>query len=183
MKHVLSNVEEVKRKQTSLGIYLVESRSFPTIDVSFSSVCILCLGIVPSPSFFSLLPPANEVYEGYVCQPFYSQGVVCLSACWDTHPTSSPGANSPQSRHTLPGTDTPLEKTPPKSRHPSEQTHPPVQCMLGDTGNKRPVRILLECILVRILFLSLYLSSSLCIYLSVSLDSYHVKASPLRLSF
>ena len=28
---------------------------------------------------------------------------------------------------------------------------PPAQCMLGDTGNKRAVRILLECILVGIM--------------------------------
>ena len=40
---------------------------------------------------------------------------------------------TPRSRH-----------PPPKSRH-----HPPSeQCMLGDTGNKRAVRILLECILL-----------------------------------
>ena len=56
----------------------------------------------------------------------------------------------------LPGADIPWEQTatppvqtipPPWTRHPPEQT-PPVQCMLGDTGNKRTVRILLECILV-----------------------------------
>ena len=41
----------------------------------------------------------------------------------------------------------PQEQIPPK--HPtSGSRHPPVQCMLGDTGNKRVVRILLECILV-----------------------------------
>ena len=28
------------------------------------------------------------------------------------------------------------------------QVHPPEQCMLGDTGNKRALRIPLECILV-----------------------------------
>ena len=32
---------------------------------------------------------------------------------------------------------------------------PPAQCMLGDTGNKRAVRILLECNLVLHLFYSL----------------------------
>ena len=36
------------------------------------------------------LPSANEVCEGCVftpvCQSFYSQGGVCLSAGWDTHP-------------------------------------------------------------------------------------------------
>ena len=62
------------------------------------------------------------------------------------------------------GADIPQEQTPPprpeqtplpKCRHsPREQTPPPgrhplpEQCMLGDAGNKRGVRILLECILV-----------------------------------
>ena len=57
-------------------------------------------------------------------------GGLCLSACCDTPPTGS--------RH-------PPEQTPPR-----EQTPPPEQwqCMLGDTGNKRVVRILLECILI-----------------------------------
>ena len=51
--------------------------------------------------------------------------------------------------HTPPRTDTPWANTPlgvdtpPGSKHP-----PPAQCMLGNTANKRAVRILLECILV-----------------------------------
>ena len=49
----------------------------------------------------------------------------------------------PRSRH-LPGADTPWEQTPPHW----EQTPPPAQCMLGDMGNKWAVHILLECILV-----------------------------------
>ena len=40
------------------------------------------------------------------------------------------------------------------SRHPPGTDTPPVQCMLADTGNKRAVRILLECILVIVFFLS-----------------------------
>ena len=43
--------------------------------------------------------------------------------------------------HRLPE-QTPLEQTPPGADTPL------TQCMLGDTGNKRAVRILLECILV-----------------------------------
>ena len=40
-------------------------------------------------------------------------------------------------------------QVPPGRYTPSGQVHtPPEQCMLGDTGNKRAVRILLECILV-----------------------------------
>ena len=38
-----------------------------------------------------------------------------------------------------------LGYTPPRDQR---QTVPPVQCMVGDTGNKPAVRILLECILV-----------------------------------
>ena len=37
---------------------------------------------------------------------------------------------------------------PPGSRPPSPEQSPPEQCMLGDVGNKRVVRILLECIFV-----------------------------------
>ena len=49
----------------------------------------------------------------------------------------------------------PLDQVPPRTRYtplgryiPWDQVHPPEQCMLGDAGNKRAVRILLECILV-----------------------------------
>ena len=38
--------------------------------------------------------------------------------------------------------------THPWTRYTLRQVHPRKQCMLGDTGNKRTVRILLECILV-----------------------------------
>ena len=51
----------------------------------------------------------------------------------------------PRTRYTPgPGTPFPQEPgTPLGTRY-----KPPEQCMLGDTGNKRAVRILLECILV-----------------------------------
>ena len=67
------------------------------------------------------------------------------------HPTSwagtpprqvhPPGRYTPQQVHS-PGRYTPGAGTPP--------TLPREQCMLGDAGNKRAVRILLECILVNI---------------------------------
>ena len=71
-----------------------------------------------------------------------SKGGVCPIACWDTQPSPrTRGRHSPEQTHT------------PRSRHPPEE--PPgadtpalLQCMLGDTGKKRVVRILLECILV-----------------------------------
>ena len=75
-----------------------------------------------------------------------STGGVCLSACWDTTPpqeqTTPPGAD-------LPGSDTPREQTPPQDQIPHwEQTPPPPESRLQHTVNERPVRILLECILV-----------------------------------
>ena len=42
----------------------------------------------------------------------------------------------------------PLAGTPPSSYTPRQVHRPRKQCMLEDTGNKRAVRILLECILV-----------------------------------
>ena len=43
--------------------------------------------------------------------------------------------------------------TPPPGRYtPRAGTPPREQCMLGDTGNNRAIRILLECILVEIQF-------------------------------
>ena len=75
-----------------------------------------------------------------LCQEFWPRGGgVCLSACWDTtHPP---------------------EQTPPLEETPPGPGTPPVQCMLGDTVNKRAVCILLECNLVFI-FYYLFFSSS-----------------------
>ena len=67
---------------------------------------------------------------------------VCLSA-WippprleQTPPPPTPGADTPRSRHLR-------EQTPPRSRH-----HPPPPTRLQHTVYERPVRILLECLLV-----------------------------------
>ena len=102
---------------------------------------------------------------------------VCLSACWDTttpHPEQTPpdqiptplGAANPGSRPpldqtphpprsrppwpdthppTLPGAD-----TPPGADSPQEQTPPPPGSRLQHAVYERPVRILLECILVMV---------------------------------
>ena len=47
----------------------------------------------------------------------------------------------------LPGPDTPRDQVHPPGQVPPGPGTPPKQCMLGDTGNKWAVRILLECIL------------------------------------
>ena len=81
-----------------------------------------------------------------VCHSFCSQwGGVCLSTCWDTPQSGQP-----------PGADTSREQTPPGSRHPPEVDTPQKQTAPGSRppppeqtyGLERPVRILLECILV-----------------------------------
>ena len=68
-------------------------------------------------------------------------GGVCLSTCWDATPQSRPPRSS-----TPPGPGTP----PPRSSYP-QSIQPPTPQAVHDwehTGNKRAVRILLECILV-----------------------------------
>ena len=65
---------------------------------------------------------------------------------WDQVPPRT--RYTPQTRYPL-GRYTPRAGTPPLGRYPPRTRYTPrEQCMLGDTGNKRAVRILLECILV-----------------------------------
>ena len=75
---------------------------------------------------------------------------------WQVHP---PWAGKPLGQvHPPAGTHLPRQVHPPGQVHPQAGTAPQVspwagtppgeQCMLGDTGNKRTVGILLECILV-----------------------------------
>ena len=116
------------------------------------------------PCFFAnfafLLPPANEVWGKVI----FSEACVKNSV----HRGGSTWAGTPPTRYTLlgPGTHPGLGTLPPQgpgtlpgTRYtPPDQVHPPgpgtrsppprEQCMLQDTGNKRAVRILLECILV-----------------------------------
>ena len=87
--------------------------------------------------FGRLLPPANEVCESYVftpvCHSVHRGGGLpqCMLEC--TSPPNTRGR-------------TPRDKRQTPSR--PEADPPWNQCILGDTGNKRAVRILLECILV-----------------------------------
>ena len=97
---------------------------------------------------------------------------VCPIACWDTHPPG-PEADIPLGPDTPLGPDIPLGPDTPGTKHPR------VQCMLGDTGNKRAVRILRECILVidgcfsdvfRVFFLRCYFG---CLPKSLSPCTHH----------
>ena len=100
----------------------------------FLFICRLssCRTIV-SPTLINViqyLPPANEVWAKVI--------FLHLSVILFTGGPASVHAGMP-----------PTEQIPRWSRHPPEQTPPPpVQCTPRDTGNKRAVRILLECNLV-----------------------------------
>ena len=104
--------------------------------------------------------------QAFVSHSVHRGWVVSASVHSRIHPTGQIPPPPPPWADTSPGKHTPLGSTPPM-KHPPEahphgkhvpqspwkqtpvkQTAPPAQCMLGDTGNKRAVRILLECILV-----------------------------------
>ena len=72
-----------------------------------------------------------------------------------------PGQVHPPDRYTpsryTPSRYTPLGRYTPRQIHPRGRYTPPEQCMLGDTGDKRAVGILLECILVQVLFTVLFM--------------------------
>ena len=130
------------------------------------AVCILLECIFVLKQFLPVTTCGQGNIFTSVCHSFCSQGDVCLSACWDSTPPpeqkpplgadTSPGSRPPQSRPLLPpGADTPpgsrspREQTPPQSRHPPWSRHPPPPgSKLRHMVNERPVRILLECILV-----------------------------------
>ena len=91
------------------------------------------------------LPPANEVCEGYVFTR------VCTSVHRGEYLGRYPHRDQVHPPPPGPGTSPLGPSTPPGTRYTPptlDQAHPREQCMLGDTDNKRAVRILLECILV-----------------------------------
>ena len=99
--------------------------------------------------FIIFLPAATKLGQGNiftsVCLSTGGRGV-CLSACWDIPPR--PG--TPRTRHHHP--PGPGTTTTPLSRHhpsPPGADTPPPGSRLQHTVNERPVRILLECILVQ----------------------------------
>ena len=95
----------------------------------------------------ALLPPAMKL----------GQGNIFTSVCQEFCPQRGVSGQTP-----------PWEQTPPRSRHFPLGRHPPLeQCILGDMGNKRAVRILLECILVWIHFAH---AQSLCSFSIVDKD-------------
>ena len=96
-----------------------------------------------------------------VCHSFHGGSTWAGTPFWIRY-TPRPGT-PPGQVHTAPSSDqVPWDQVhPPRTRYtpqpgtllgpgslPNQVHLPPEQCMLGDTGNKRAVRILLECILV-----------------------------------
>ena len=81
------------------------------------------------------LPPVNEVW-----------GKVIFSVAYQEFCSQRGGGGRSVSVHA--GIPPLPEQAPPGTRHPPGAGTPSVQCMLGDTVNKRAVCILLECNLV-----------------------------------
>ena len=71
---------------------------------------------------------------------------LCFHRCLSVHGGCLPHC---MLRYTPLEQNPPLGRDPPGTRLPPGADTPPAQCMLGDTGNKQAVRILLECILVK----------------------------------
>ena len=97
---------------------------------------------------YSFLPAATKLGQGNiftsVCQEFCPQGGRVSAS---VHAGISPPEQSPPD-HAPPGPGTPLSR-PPQSRHPPPPgPGTPPGSRLQHTVNERPVRILLECILV-----------------------------------
>ena len=93
--------------------------------------------------------PQRSCGQGYVftciCDSVH-RGGICLSACWDTTPLPRrpPCQGHPPAKETPCQVD-PSAKDPPRRRHtPSAKETPAPRHMV----NERPVRILLECIIV-----------------------------------
>ena len=84
----------------------------------------------------------------YRPQQSCGQGYVFIRVCDSVHGGVSASVHAPLGADTPPGADTPRSRHPPQSRHhPPGSRHPP-ESRLQHTVNERPVRILLECILV-----------------------------------
>ena len=147
----------------------VDQTDIPKVCVRYPGLPLLSLLSIAS------LPAATKLGQGNVftgvCDSVNRGG-----ACWDPPKSRHPPEQTPlQSRHpppksrhppgadTSPGrrhppgsrhparADTPQEQTPPRSRHP--QRADPPQSRHRHTVNERPVRILLECILVYNIFI------------------------------
>ena len=75
---------------------------------------------------------------------------------WSRQPHGNRHPSSKEQTPPWEQTQPPGADTPSGSSHLPEQMLPPAQCMLGHTCNKRVLRILLECILVKICCLFLH---------------------------
>ena len=100
----------------------------------------------------NLLPPANEVWSKVI----FSVACVKNSVHKGGGSASVPaGIPHPPPDQAPPRPGTLLDQVPPRVDTPQTR-HPPAQCMLGDTVNKRVVCILLECNLVFYIFSQKY---------------------------
>ena len=143
--------------------------SEPIVSAPFSTA----MASLPRCSFFTTCKRSagqGNIFSS-VCQEFCTKGGLPQCMLGSPQEQAPPGSRCPLSGHPqkqMPPQEQrpPWELTPPgaeppspKQAFPAQEQIPPAQCKLGDTVNKRAVRILLECNLIFVLFCRADLSS------------------------
>ena len=114
-----------------------------------STISISRCNLTDHPAIIKVITGRNEVVAKVIflhLSVILFTGGVCISACWDTTPPGPGRPPAPPDQADPPGT----RQTPPQTRQtspPGPGRHPPGS-RLQHTVYERPVRILLECILV-----------------------------------
>ena len=148
-------------------LYLLREKSITFLISSFFA--LLIMEIVANGEKLILNEPTmnlNQMLPYLPAETKFGQGNIFTPVCHPVHKgvpdqqsPPPPRDQTPHRDQTPPGTRHPPDQTP-RTRHPPDQTPPgpdppPGNSRLRNTVNDRPVRILLECILVSYNFQSL----------------------------
>ena len=142
MSYSSSNMILITSHQYKLSYAILFSSPASNLTTQWGTFFVCDTGSSETSMF---LPPANEV-RGKIIFP-----VACVKN--SVHGGDVPGQVHPPGRYT-PGqvhlrAGTPLRQVHPRQVHPLGRYTPPGAVHAGKYGNKRAVRILLECILLR----------------------------------
>ena len=147
--------------RTKQNIFRINLRNIYNISLLLFSYLFRQKHVCRTISFCCLsifLPPANEVWGKVIFLHLFVilfTGGVCLSACWDITPPSSPPGPGPTPPPPPPRSRPPRDQAPPQDQAPDWSRPPPGAEHAGKYGQRAGVRILLECNLVVQMFSSL----------------------------
>ena len=131
----------VSHKKPILKLNLKKIAQLSKVVLNCGRRGMIPLTPLPMRYWFSNYRPQRSCGQGYVFTRVCDSVKRGVSASVHAGIPTLPGGRHP------PGADTPpWSRHPPRSRHPPGADTPPSR--LRDTVNERPVRILLECILV-----------------------------------